>query len=83
MRIFQYVRRAHPGRRTLLVRLEKGSRGLGFSIAGGRGSPHIPGDDGIFITQIGPGGAASVGGQLHVGDRLVAVNNTSVYIAVY
>lgn len=72
------MRRAHPGRRAILARLEKGSRGLGFSIAGGRGSPHIPGDDGIFITQISAGGAAAVCGKLYVGDRIVAVNNTSV-----
>lgn len=48
--------------------------GLGFSIAGGIGSQHIPGDDGIFITRIIPGGTAEIEGQLAVGDRLIAVS---------
>ena len=48
--------------------------GLGFSIAGGIGNQHIPGDDGIFVTKVIEGGAAEQDGRLAVGDRLVAVS---------
>ena len=47
--------------------------GLGFSIAGGVGNQHIPGDNGIFVTKIIDGGAAQMDGRLDVGDRLLAV----------
>ncbi len=49
--------------------------GLGFSIAGGEGNQHIPGDNGIFVTKIIDGGAAEVDGRLAVGDRLLMVRN--------
>lgn len=49
--------------------------GLGFSIAGGIGNQHIPGDDGIFVTKVIEGGAAEQDGRLAVGDRLVAVSS--------
>ena len=49
------------------------SLGLGFSIAGGEGNQHVPGDNGIFVTKIIEGGAAQQDGQLAVGDRLLAV----------
>ena len=52
--------------------------GLGFSIAGGTGTEHIPDDDGIFVTKIIPGGAASEDGTLIVGDRIVKVNEHSM-----
>ena len=48
--------------------------GLGFSIAGGIGNQHIPGDDGIFVTKVIEGGAAEQDGRLAVGDRLIAVS---------
>jgi len=51
-------------------------QGLGFSIAGGIGNQHIPGDNGIYITKIMDGGAAQVDGRLLVGDKLIAVKNT-------
>lgn len=54
--------------------LVKGSKGLGFSIAGGIGNQHIPGDNGIFVTKIMDGGAAHIDGRMCVGDRLVAVD---------
>ena len=50
--------------------------GLGFSIAGGEGNQHIPGDNGIFVTKIIDGGAAEVDGRLAVGDRLLMVSST-------
>ncbi|XP_044574551.1 disks large 1 tumor suppressor protein isoform X7 [Cotesia glomerata] len=58
------------------IELIKGSKGLGFSIAGGIGNQHIPGDNGIYVTKIMDGGAAQVDGRLVVGDKLVAVRNS-------
>ncbi|XP_070078617.1 protein scribble homolog isoform X27 [Equus caballus] len=53
-----------------LVRSEKG---LGFSIAGGKGStPYRAGDTGIFISRIAEGGAAHRAGTLQVGDRVLS-----------
>ena len=52
--------------------------GLGFSIAGGVGNQHFPGDNGIFVTKVIDGGAAQIDGRLAVGDRLLAVSVTSV-----
>ena len=62
--------------------------GLGFSIAGGIGNQHIPGDNGIFVTKVIDGGAAQLDGRLAVGDRLLAVSHidrlhfhkTSIYV---
>ena len=48
--------------------------GLGFSIAGGKGNQHIPGDNGIFITKVIEGGSADQDGRLAVMDRLIAVS---------
>ncbi|NWI46974.1 DLG2 protein, partial [Picathartes gymnocephalus] len=52
--------------------------GLGFSIAGGVGNQHIPGDNSIYVTKIIDGGAAQKDGRLQVGDRLLMVNNYSL-----
>jgi len=46
---------------------------LGFSIAGGIGNQHIPGENGIYVTKIMEGGAASVDGRLSIGDKLLNV----------
>lgn len=51
--------------------------GLGFSIAGGIGNQHIPGDNSIYITKIIEGGAAQKDGRLQIGDRLLAVRQPS------
>lgn len=51
--------------------------GLGFSIAGGVGNEHIPGDTGIYVTKIIDGGAAQQDGRLQVGDKLLAVGSIS------
>ncbi|KAL4631580.1 hypothetical protein GN956_G15579 [Arapaima gigas] len=70
------VRRRHTPPETVLeVNLLKGPKGLGFSIAGGIGNQHIPGDNSIYITKIIEGGAAQKDGRLQTGDRLLAVNN--------
>lgn len=47
--------------------------GLGFSIAGGVGNQHIPGDNSIYVTKIIEGGAAHKDGRLQIGDKLLAV----------
>lgn len=57
------------------IELIKGDKGLGFSIAGGIGNQHIPGDNGIYVTKVMKDGAAQVDGRLVVGDKLVAVRN--------
>uniref|UniRef100_A0A672LZM0 Discs large MAGUK scaffold protein 4 n=1 Tax=Sinocyclocheilus grahami TaxID=75366 RepID=A0A672LZM0_SINGR len=49
--------------------------GLGFSIAGGVGNQHIPGDNSIYVTKIIEGGAAHKDGRLQIGDKILAVNN--------
>ena len=59
----------------VIVELSKGQKGLGFTIAGGIGNQHIPGDNGIYVTKIMDGGAASVDRRIDVGDRLVSVKN--------
>lgn len=58
--------------------------GLGFSIAGGVGNQHIPGDNSIYVTKIIDGGAAQKDGRLQVGDRLLMVSMTNfnpIYLA--
>lgn len=60
------------------VTLTKNEKGLGFSIAGGRGNQHVLGDDGIFITKIISEGAAEEDGRLEVGDRILQVNSHSM-----
>ncbi|XP_020832188.1 disks large homolog 3 isoform X3 [Phascolarctos cinereus] len=73
------VRRRQPPPETVVeVNLLKGPKGLGFSIAGGIGNQHIPGDNSIYITKIIEGGAAQKDGRLQIGDRLLAVNNTNL-----
>ena len=57
------------------VELTKGSKGLGFTIAGGIGNQHIPGDNGIYVTKVMDGGAAFNDGRIAVGDRLACVKN--------
>ncbi|XP_049621510.1 protein scribble homolog isoform X2 [Suncus etruscus] len=59
-----------------LVRSEKG---LGFSIAGGKGStPYRASDGGIFISRIAEGGAAHRAGTLQVGDRVLSINGVDM-----
>ncbi|KAM6350245.1 protein scribble homolog isoform 15-T15 [Podargus strigoides] len=61
---------------TCLMRNEKG---LGFSIAGGKGStPYRAGDTGIFVSRIAEGGAAHRDGILHVGDRVISINGVDM-----
>ncbi|XP_013412095.1 uncharacterized protein LOC106174883 isoform X4 [Lingula anatina] len=49
--------------------------GLGFSIAGGRGSqgnPYRPEDQGVFVTKVQPEGPAAA--ELRPGDKILEVN---------
>ncbi|XP_053088068.1 disks large homolog 1 isoform X10 [Pangasianodon hypophthalmus] len=70
-----YVRRRKPSAEKIVdIKLVKGPKGLGFSIAGGVGNQHIPGDNSIYVTKIIEGGAAHKDGRLQIGDKLIAVN---------
>ncbi|XP_056607294.1 disks large homolog 1 isoform X6 [Triplophysa dalaica] len=70
-----YVRRRKASTEKIMeVKLVKGPKGLGFSIAGGLGNQHVPGDNSIYITKIIEGGAAHKDGRLQIGDKLLAVN---------
>ncbi|XP_036410246.1 disks large homolog 1 isoform X3 [Megalops cyprinoides] len=71
-----YVRRRKAVTEKIMeIKLVKGPKGLGFSIAGGVGNQHIPGDNSIYVTKIIEGGAAHKDGKLQIGDKLLAVNN--------
>ncbi|ELK38029.1 Disks large like protein 1 [Myotis davidii] len=71
-----YVRRRKPvSEKIMEIKLIKGPKGLGFSIAGGVGNQHIPGDNSIYVTKIIEGGAAHKDGKLQIGDKLLAVNS--------
>ncbi|XP_052850651.1 disks large 1 tumor suppressor protein isoform X22 [Drosophila gunungcola] len=67
------ARDAAGGPKVIEIDLVKGGKGLGFSIAGGIGNQHIPGDNGIYVTKLMDGGAAQVDGRLSIGDKLIAV----------
>lgn len=56
------------------ITLERGTSGLGFSIAGGTDNPHIGTDTAIYITKLISGGAASNDGRLKVNDCIAAVS---------
>uniref|UniRef100_A0A3B3B988 Disks large homolog 1 n=1 Tax=Oryzias melastigma TaxID=30732 RepID=A0A3B3B988_ORYME len=72
-----YVRRRKPvSEKVMEIKLVKGPKGLGFSIAGGVGNQHIPGDNSIYVTKIIEGGAAHKDGSLQIGDKLLAVNSS-------
>ncbi|XP_030612522.1 protein scribble homolog isoform X5 [Archocentrus centrarchus] len=61
---------------TCLIRNDKG---LGFSIAGGKGStPYRTGDTGIYISRIAEGGAAHRDSTLRVGDRVISINGVDM-----
>ncbi|XP_035988812.1 disks large homolog 1 isoform X12 [Fundulus heteroclitus] len=71
-----YIRRRKPvSEKVMELKLVKGPKGLGFSIAGGVGNQHIPGDNSIYVTKIIEGGAAQKDGRLQIGDKLLAVNS--------
>jgi protein scribble len=57
--------------------IAKPGQGFGLSIRGGvngyAGNPADPSDEGIFISQIIPGGAAGQEQHLHIGQRILQV----------
>ncbi|XP_062868061.1 tyrosine-protein phosphatase non-receptor type 13 [Trichomycterus rosablanca] len=67
-----YLPNSEPREEQMLqLQLEKPPEGsLGFSVIGG--------ERGIFVKSVTPGGAAHADGTLHVGDRLLRVNNESM-----
>ncbi|PAA93464.1 hypothetical protein BOX15_Mlig002137g3 [Macrostomum lignano] len=74
--------RTQPFSVTLTRDPARGGGGLGFSIAGGRGS--LPrggaageGDENIYISRVTPNGAADAA-KLQVGDRIVKINGADV-----
>ncbi|XP_017487852.1 PREDICTED: protein lap4 isoform X6 [Rhagoletis zephyria] len=68
---------------TTLIRDQIG-QGLGFSIAGGKGSPPFKdGCDGIFISRITEGGLAHRDGKIMVGDRVMAINGNDMTSACH
>uniref|UniRef100_A0A8C5C8A9 Scribble planar cell polarity protein n=1 Tax=Gadus morhua TaxID=8049 RepID=A0A8C5C8A9_GADMO len=68
-----------PPRTRLSACLVRNDKGLGFSIAGGRGStPYRTADTGIYISRIAEGGAASRDSTLRVGDRVLSINGVDM-----
>ncbi|XP_071804604.1 uncharacterized protein [Asterias amurensis] len=64
------------------IKLCKDSNGLGFSIAGGKGSTPFKGtDNSIFISRITEGGAADRIGVLLVGDKVMEINSVDMEFA--
>uniref|UniRef100_A0A8C9AHX1 Discs large MAGUK scaffold protein 4 n=1 Tax=Prolemur simus TaxID=1328070 RepID=A0A8C9AHX1_PROSS len=72
------MRRKPPAEKIMEIKLIKGPKGLGFSIAGGVGNQHIPGDNSIYVTKIIEGGAAHKDGRLQIGDKILAVNSVGL-----
>ncbi|XP_071746345.1 protein lap4 isoform X11 [Lepeophtheirus salmonis] len=59
--------------------LRRDHRGLGLSIAGGKGAdPYIQGSESVFISKIAENGPAAIDGKLYVGDRLLQINGHEV-----
>lgn len=63
-------------RRIKIVTLHRESKGYGFSIVGGFGSPK--GDLPLFVKSVFEGGVAARDGRLKRGDKLVAVNGENL-----
>ncbi|KAL3279116.1 hypothetical protein HHI36_016630, partial [Cryptolaemus montrouzieri] len=64
--------------------LIRDSRGLGFSIAGGKGSqPFKLDSDAVFISRITEGGVAHKDGKLAVGDKVISINGVDLHGATH
>ncbi|XP_047097582.1 protein lap4 isoform X9 [Schistocerca piceifrons] len=69
----QPVKNAEVRKQTVYTTLIRDQNGLGFSIAGGKGSPpYKDSSDAIYISRITEGGAAERDGKLMVGDRVMS-----------
>lgn len=60
------------------ITLERGSVGLGFTVAGGIDNPHYRDDSQIYITRIIPNGPASLDGRLRLEDIITRVDETDL-----
>ncbi|XP_011691993.1 PREDICTED: protein lap4 isoform X6 [Wasmannia auropunctata] len=59
--------------------LIRDQNGLGFSIAGGEGSPPFKNNnDAIFISRITDGGVAQKDGKLLIGDKVMSINGVDM-----
>ncbi|XP_076655479.1 scribble planar cell polarity protein [Halictus rubicundus] len=59
--------------------LIRDQNGLGFSIAGGEGSPPLKDNsDAIYISRITDGGVAQKDGKLMVGDKVISINGVEM-----
>ncbi|XP_060558342.1 protein scribble homolog, partial [Ruditapes philippinarum] len=59
--------------------LHRDAGGLGFSIAGGRGSvPYKGNDNAIYISRIVEGGQAARDNKLQVGDKILSINGVDL-----
>ncbi|XP_077266411.1 scribble planar cell polarity protein isoform X4 [Temnothorax americanus] len=59
--------------------LIRDQNGLGFSIAGGEGSPSFKDNsDAIFISRITDGGVAQKDGKLLIGDKVISINGVDM-----
>uniref|UniRef100_A0A2K6SID3 PDZ domain-containing protein n=1 Tax=Saimiri boliviensis boliviensis TaxID=39432 RepID=A0A2K6SID3_SAIBB len=67
-----------PAEKVMEIKLIKGPKSLGFSIEGGIGNQHIPGDNSIYVTKIIEGGAAHKDGRLQIGDKILVVNSVGL-----
>ncbi|KAK1876027.1 Disks large like 4 [Dissostichus eleginoides] len=77
------LRRRLASERITQIKLMKGPKGLGFSIAGGAGNQHVPGDNSIYVTKIIEGGAAHRDGRLQIGDKILAVRKYKYIYNIY
>lgn len=57
------------------ITLERGSSGLGFTVAGGVDNPHYKDDNNIYITRFIPNGPAALDGRLKLEDIIVKVDD--------
>ena len=57
------------------VTLNKTAGGLGFRIAGGVDTPYLADDDGVYVTNVIPGGAAELDGRMKLGDKIISVRD--------
>ncbi|XP_072950092.1 protein lap4 isoform X13 [Epargyreus clarus] len=74
-----YVPPAYQQKVLVHTTLIRDGAGLGFSIAGGKGSPPYRDDsDAIYISRISPQGAAAKDGKMLVGDKVVSINGVDM-----
>ncbi|KAJ2947504.1 hypothetical protein O0L34_g17292 [Tuta absoluta] len=74
-----YVPPAYQQKVLVHTTLIRDGAGLGFSIAGGKGSPPYREDsDAIYISRISPQGAAAKDGKMLVGDKVISINGVDM-----